>query len=55
MKTYLYEKETVKVTKELMVKEGVALKDKAGTWVQVEFLTGERKGCRVPAPKEELK
>ncbi len=61
MKTYLYEKETVKVTKDLLigreVKTGkeIPLKDKAGTWVQIEFLTGERKGCRVPAPREELK
>ena len=60
MKTYLYGKETVKVIKNLNVKTdkpGVVkeLKDKAGTWVQIEFLTGERKGYRVPAPKEELK
>ena len=60
MKTYLYGKETVKVIKSLnaktdkpsIVKE---LKDKWGTWVQIEFLTGEKKGDRVPTPKEELK
>ena len=55
MKTYLYDKETIKITKNLMVKEGVALKDKFGSWIQIEFLTGERKGSRIPATMEELK
>ncbi len=49
MKTYLYQDEKVKVTNDLKIK------DKCGSWVQIEFLTGERKGSRIPVPKEELK
>jgi len=49
MKTHLYQKEKVKFIKDL------SIKDKQGTWVQIEYLTGDRKGCRVPAVKEDLK
>lgn len=59
MKTYLYEKETVKIIKDLGPKDSkgalIQIKDKAGTWVQIEFLTGERNGSRIPVPIEELK
>ena len=48
MKTYLYKKETVQLIKELNIK------DKEGTWVQIEFLTGDRKGCRIPVVQENL-
>jgi hypothetical protein len=48
MKNKLYKKEKVKIIKELNIK------DKAGTWVQIEFLTGVQKGCRIPLLMEEL-
>jgi hypothetical protein len=48
MKTYSYKNEKVKVIKDLNIK------DKNGNWVQVEFTTGNLKGCRYPAVKEEL-
>ena len=28
--------------------------DKEGSWIQVEFLAGQQKGCRVPTTKESL-
>ena len=49
MKTHLYQKEKVQVIRDLNIK------DKQGTWVQIEFLTGKRKGCRIPVAMEELK
>lgn len=48
MKTYLYKKEKVQLIKELNIK------DKEGTWVQIEFLTGNRIGNTIPAVKENL-
>jgi hypothetical protein len=47
-KSYLKGSE-VKIIKEL------GIKDKAGTWVQIEFLDGKQKGFRMPAILEELK
>ena len=38
----------VKVVKELNIK------DKDGTWVQIEYLEGKLKGTRVPVVKEKL-
>jgi hypothetical protein len=49
MKTHLYQKEKVKIIKELNIK------DKDGKWVQIEFLTGDRKGNRIPVCSEDLK
>ena len=28
--------------------------DKEGSWIQVEFLAGQQRGCRVPTTKESL-
>lgn len=49
MKTYKYQKEEVVIVRDL------DLKDKTGTWVQIEFKTGDRKKSRIPVTKEELK
>jgi hypothetical protein len=42
-----YKDEKIKVVKELGVK------DKVGTWIQIEFLSGINKGCRIPTTIEE--
>jgi len=47
-KTQSYKNEKVKVIKELNIK------DKEGEWVQIEFLTGDKKGCRVPVSLKDL-
>ncbi len=39
----------VKVIREL------GIKDKNGTWVQIEFMDGKQKGFRMPVILEELK
>ena len=49
MKTYLYKKEKVQVVKDLNIK------DKMGSWVQIEFLSGDQKGNKIPAVLEDLK
>lgn len=48
-KTFKYQGETVSITRDLN------LKDKHGTWVQVEYTSGKNKKARIPVAKEELK
>ena len=48
MKTYSYGDVLVSIIKDLGVK------DKYGTWVQVEFVSGDDKGCRKPVTLEQL-
>lgn len=58
MKKFNYDGTEVKIVKDLLLKgkekEEFPLKDKEGTWVQIEYLTGPKKGDRVPAVKEKL-
>jgi hypothetical protein len=48
MKKYKFNNEEVKIV------EPLNIKDKDGTWVQIEYLTGENKGARQPITLEEL-
>lgn len=48
MKKFNYKGEKVIILKELDIK------DKLGTWVQIEIVSGEEKGNRMPITREEL-
>jgi hypothetical protein len=48
MKEKYLQTEKVKIVKELKIV------DKLGTWVQIEYLTGDNIGSRKPIPIEEL-
>lgn len=62
MKTKIFNGEKVKVVKELLLRvpqQGktdtfIPLKTKEGSWVQVEFIEGAKKGNRVPTTMEQL-
>ena len=49
MKKYKFEGEEVSIVKDL------GIKDKLGTWVQIEFLSGKNKGFRKSEILENLK
>ena len=51
---YKYDKAEVEIIKELGTFKN-SISKKTENWVQVEYKTGDNKGSRVPATKEELK